>query len=57
MNSEVFGIILGRIVLIIVCGVIGKNRKMGAGLGALLGFLLGVIGLIIVACSSKKISS
>ncbi len=57
MNSEIFGIILGRIVLVVICGAIGNNRKMGAGLGALLGFLLGVIGLIIVACSSKKISS
>ena len=32
---------------------VGKNRKIGSTAGALLGFFLGLIGIIIVYCSSR----
>jgi len=46
--------LVGGIIFAVICGLIGKNRKIGAGWGAVLGFFLSLIGLIIVLCSKKN---
>jgi hypothetical protein len=37
-----------------LCSLIGTQRQIGTLGGALLGFLLGTIGLILVLCSPRK---
>jgi Protein of unknown function (DUF2510) len=41
------------VVCAVIGGMIGTNRRMGGGTGAAWGALLGIIGIIIVAVSSK----
>ena len=36
------------------CGFIGTQKKMGAAMAAVLGALLGIVGLIVVLVSSRK---
>ena len=45
-----FALIIGGV----VGALIGRNRKIGAGWGALLGAVLGLIGWIIALCSKKN---
>lgn len=46
--------IIRLIIWIPVGAMVGKNRKIGSGWGAVLCALLGLIGLIIVLCSKKN---
>lgn len=43
-----FGVIFG-----VICMSVGENREIGKTAGFWLGFFLGLIGLIIVLCSSR----
>lgn len=42
------------IVLAIICGIAGKDRKCGGCLALILGFICPLIGLIVVFASSKN---
>ena len=45
----------------LLCGILGyllaKDKKMGSTTGAVLGFLLGIIGIIIILCSKNNENS
>jgi hypothetical protein len=46
--------VVHAIIFAVGCGFIGSQKKMGATVGAALGGLLGIIGLIIVIVSPRK---
>lgn len=50
----IFVTLLGGIIAGGIGALIGRNRKMGAGLAFILCAILGILGWIIVACSAKN---
>ena len=57
-DSFWFGFWITLLVISTVCSLIGhrigKNKRIGSNMGAILGFFFGVIGLIIIACSKEE---
>ena len=51
--EQLVGVIFAMIVGGAIGALIGKNRKIGAGLSFVLGMFLGIIGWIISACSER----
>ena len=51
--EQLVGVILAMIVGGAIGALIGRNRKIGAGLSFVLGMFLGFIGWIIAACSER----
>ncbi len=49
----IFALLTGLIIFGPICAIIGKKRQVGATAGFFWGFLLGIIGLVIVLCSNK----
>lgn len=47
-------LLIGAILAGLIGALIGRNRKIGAGWAFVLCFFLGIIGLIITACSKKN---
>jgi len=54
LSGIVFIVVLHGLVFGVACYFIGAQREIGALPGALLGFVLGIIGLIIVLVSPRK---